>query len=134
MFVHEMTLRVLYAHTDKAGVVYYANYLQFFEAGRTEYFRALGKSYADFEREGALLTVVEARCRSLAPAHYDDLITLRTWITRVRRTRVDFAYDGVHAEGEKVCEGSTVLACLDSASRRPRELPPAMRDLLKDGV
>ena len=75
MHVHETKVRVLYAHTDKAGVVYYANYLQFFEAGRTEYFRSLGKSYADFERQGILLTVVEASCKYLAPAAYDDELT-----------------------------------------------------------
>ena len=72
MYVHETGVRVLYAHTDKAGVVYYANFLQFFEAGRTEYFRSLGKSYSDFERQGILLTVVEVSCKYLAPAAYDE--------------------------------------------------------------
>ena len=84
MYVHETRVRVLYAHTDKAGVVYYANYLQFFESGRTEYFRSLGKSYADFEQRGILLTVVEAACKFLAPAALLQILIslVLNWIIR----------------------------------------------------
>lgn len=123
MTVHETQIRVLYAHTDKAGVVYYANYLTFFEIGRTEYLRSLGRSYADFERMGFILTVTEATARYLSPAAYDDLLTIRTRVTRIRRTRLDFAYEIVNAAGARLCEGSTVLGCLDLATKRPRELP-----------
>lgn len=123
MKVNETRIRVLYAHTDKAGVVYYANYLQFFETGRTEYLRALGKSYADFERDGVILTVTEAALRFLRPAVYDDLLTVRTRVTRIRRTRIDFAYEVLNSAGTMLCEGSTVLGCLDMATMRPRELP-----------
>ena len=125
---------MLYAHTDKAGVVYYAKYLEFFEAARTEYLRALGKSYADFEREGLLLTVVEAQCRYLAPAEYDDLLTVQTWIPRLRRTRIDFAYRILRSNGTIVCEGSTVLACLDAENREPRALPPEICALIEGKV
>lgn len=134
MHIHETTTRVLYADTDKAGVVYYANYLKFFETGRTEYLRSLGKSYADFEREGILLTVTEATLKYLAPAAYDDLLTIRTRVTRVRRTRLDFAYAVLGPEGRSLCEGTTVLACIDSTTYRPRELPPRMIALLDGKV
>ena len=127
-----MTRRILYADTDKAGVVYYANYLRFFEAGRTEYFRAFGKSYADFEHMGILLTVVEAHVKYLGPAEYDDEITIRTWITRVRRTRIDFAYEILNPDGKKICEGSTTLGCIGEATRRPQALPDEMMELLAD--
>lgn len=130
MYVHETPIRVLYAHTDKAGVVYYANYLEFFEAGRTEYFRSLGRSYADFEKDGILLTVAEASCRYLRPAEYDDLLTIRTWISRLRRTRIDFEYEVVGPDGQAVCQGKTVLACIDAVRRRPCELPEGMLALL----
>ena len=130
MQVHEMQVRVRYAHTDKAGVVYYANYLEFFEAGRTEFLRSLGKSYADFEREGILLTVSEVWCKYLGPAHYDDLLTIRTRIARRRRTRIDFHYEVLNSSGKKICEGGTVLACLDAATLRPRTLPEDMARLL----
>lgn len=134
MHIHETTQRVLYAHTDKAGVVYYANYLAFFEIGRTEYFRALGKSYADFEREGIFLTVAEATLKYLAPAEYDDLLTIRTRVTRVRRTRIDFAYEVRGPKGNILCEGTTLLACISAATRRPCELPPGMQALLEGKV
>ncbi len=131
MHIHETQIRVLYAHTDKAGVVYYANYLTFFEVGRTEYMRALGRSYADFEREGIILTVTEAMVRYLSPAWYDDLLTVRTRVTRVRRTRLDFAYEIVNAAGRRLCEGTTVLGCLEVATKRPRELPESLRAMME---
>ena len=123
MYVHESKLRVLYAHTDKAAVVYYAKYFEFFEAGRTEYFRSLGRSYADFERAGFFLTVVEAACKYLAPAGYDDLLTVRTRVAQVRRTRVDFDYEVAGPTGAVLCRGTTVLACISASTRRPCELP-----------
>ncbi len=130
--VHESRVRVLYAHTDKAGVVYYGNYLQFFEAGRTEHLRALGKSYAAFERDGILLTVTEARLKYIGPAFYDELLTVRAWVSRVRRTRVDYSYEILNAQGELICEGSTVLGCLDARTKRPRALPEDMAALLRE--
>ena len=132
MYVHETKVRVRYADTDKAGVVYYANYLEFFEAGRTEYFRSLGKSYADFEQRGILLTVVEVSCKYLAPAAYDDELTIRTRVARLRRTRVDFEYEVIGPTGAVLCRGSTVLACIAAATRRPCELPEDMRAMLED--
>ena len=134
MYVHEMQIRVLYAHTDKAGVVYYAKYLEFFESARTEFLRSLGKSYADFEREDVLLTVSEVGCKYLGPAHYDDLLTIRTWIARCRRTRIDFHYELMSPSGERICEAETVMACLDMASRRPRELPQELARLVREST
>ena len=131
MYVHETKVRVLYAHTDKGGVVYYAKYLEFFEAGRSEYFRSLGKSYADFEQTGMFLTVVEAVCKYLAPAKYDDLLAIRTRVTQVRRTRVDFEYEVIGPTGTVLCRGATVLACISASTRRPCELPAGMRVILE---
>ena len=131
MRTHEIQIRALYAHTDKAGVVYHANYLAFFEAARTELIRAAGRSYADLEREGILLTVVEAHCKYHAPAFYDDLLTVTAAVTRLRRTRIDFAYEVRNESGRLLCEGMTVLGCLDGSARRPCELPAALRDLFE---
>jgi acyl-CoA thioester hydrolase len=133
-FTHETQQRILYAHTDKAGVVYYAQYLVFFEMGRTEYFRSLGKSYADFEKAGSILTVVDLSCKYHKSAIYDDLITIRTRITRLRRTRIDFAYDVIGPKGELLCEGTTVMGCLDAETYRPRALPDEMVRLLDGKV
>ena len=124
--IHESTFRVLYAHTDKAGVVYYGNYLQFFESARSEHLRALGKTYAEFEKDGIILAVTEAHLRYLGPAFYDDLLTVRAWVSRVRRTRVDYRYEVLNPQGEVICTGFTTLGCLDATTMRPRALPEDM--------
>jgi acyl-CoA thioester hydrolase len=134
MPVHESTFRVLYAHTDKAGVVYYANYLQIFESGRTEQFRSLGKSYAEFEEDGIFLTVVEAHLRYRAPAYYDDLLTVRTWISKVTRTRVFYEYEILSPRGDTLCTGATTLGCINSTTMRPCALPEGLMDLVGKAV
>ena len=134
MFVHETSVRVLYADTDKAGVVYYGTYLRFFEKGRTEYFRALGRSYADFEKQGILLTVAEVRARYRAPARYDDRLVIRSWITRLTRTRIEFACELLNEAGEKLCEGTTLLGCIGIETMRPAPLPGEMTALIQDKV
>jgi acyl-CoA thioester hydrolase len=85
---HETLLRVRYSETDKMGIVYYANYLVWFEIGRTEYCRARGFSYRDMEEnDDAFLVVAESYCRYKAPAYYDDELVVRTHITELRRVR-----------------------------------------------
>ena len=76
--VHKTNIRVLYGDTDAAGVVYYANYLRYFEKGRTEYMRDLVLSYREIEDLGLLLPVIECYSRYKAPAAYDDLLTIET--------------------------------------------------------
>jgi acyl-CoA thioester hydrolase len=84
------------------GVVYYANYFTLFERGRTELMRNLGVRYRDLEeKEKVFLPVSEASCNYLAPAKYDDLITVRTWVKQLGRAHVDFEYEIVDAETKK---------------------------------
>jgi len=132
-YVNEMPLRVRYADTDKMGWVYYGNYLTYFEAGRTEYLRDLGHTYAELEEQGVYLAVSEQVCRYWAPAMYDEMITVRTWVSRLRRTRIDFSYEVVNAAGDVLVEGRTVLGCL-SGDRRPRKLPDEIREALQQQV
>ncbi|HCL80203.1 MAG TPA: acyl-CoA thioesterase [Synergistaceae bacterium] len=84
------TTRVRYGDTDQMGVAYYANYLAWFEVGRTEFCRSLGKSYAFWEGEGVFLPVVEAHCRYKHPARYDEEITLHTRVGELRPTTITF--------------------------------------------
>ena len=105
---HETLLRVRYSETDKMGIVYYANYLVWFEIGRTEFCRVRGFSYKDMEEnDDAFLVVAESYCRYKAPAFYDDELLIRTHITELRRRSLRFGYeilrvsdDVVIAEGE----------------------------------
>src|SRR5918999_1663000 len=121
---HEATLRVRYAETDKMGVVYHANYLIWFEIGRTEYCRARGFSYRDMEEsENAFLVVAESYCRYKAPAYYDDVLIVRTHITELRRRSLRFGYEIIRAaDGKVIAEGETGHVVTDS-SGRVRSLP-----------
>src|ERR1700690_4537785 len=90
---HETSFRVRYAETDQMGVVYYANYLIWMELGRAEYCRAAGIRYRDMEKDdGILLAVVEAHCRYLYPARYDEEIVVKTWVASSNRRAVEFGY------------------------------------------
>ena len=115
--------RVIYGDTDQMGVVYYANYLRYFEHARNELFRAHGGTYRAFEAQGLMLPVVEATVSYRAPARYDDLLLIDTDITEASRVRLTFGYE-IRREGEPsiLCSGYTVHACLTSAGK-PARLP-----------
>jgi len=118
-------LRVIYGDTDQMGVVYYANYLRYFEAGRNEYIRAKGLRYRDFEeRFGLRLPVAEAGVSYKQPARYDDLVDVEITIAEVRRASARFEYRLLR-EGTLLATGHTVHACVDldgKLRRMPEEL------------
>jgi acyl-CoA thioester hydrolase len=113
-------IRVIYGDTDQAGIVYYANYLRFFEAGRNEFIRARGLRYRDFEaRFGLRLPVAEAQVSYRAPALYDDLLTVETSLAEVKRASARFGYR-IMRDGELLATGHTVHACVDLGGRIQR--------------
>jgi acyl-CoA thioester hydrolase len=123
-------VRVRYAETDNMGVVYYANYLIWFEVGRTEWLRDSGWSYREMELEGIGLPVIEAHCEYRQPARYDDEIEIRTRASLVTPVRIRFDYDLMRANGEQLAaSGHTIHAAVDS-SRRPCRLPTRVRQVL----
>ncbi len=128
---HEALLRVRYAETDKMGVVYHANYLIWFEIGRTEYCRARGFSYRDMEEnENAFLVVAESYCRYKAPAYYDDELVVRTHITELRRRSLRFGYEIIRVpDGTVIAEGETGHVVTDG-NGRVRSLSPGFAELL----
>ncbi len=123
--------RVRYAETDQMGVVYYANYLVWFEVGRVEYFRAQGFSYRQLEQEDdCLLPVVEARCRYRAPARYDDLIVIRSRIAARRGVTLHFEYEiARERDGQVLATGQTVHVFVDK-NFEPREPPERVQHKL----
>lgn len=128
MPVSETTLRVRYAETDRMGVVYYANYLVWFEVARADLLRTLGWTYREMEESGVSLPVIEARCEYRAPARYDDEIVIHTegWLRSP--VRMEFAYRiSRKADGVVSAEGMTMHAALGNDGR-PRRLPARIRD------
>jgi acyl-CoA thioester hydrolase len=123
------TLRVRYAETDKMGVVYYANYLVWFEVARADLLRSLGWSYREMEIAGISLPVIEAHCHYLRPARYDDEIEVKTEGRMLSPVRMEFEYTVVRSQdGTIAAEGKTVHAAQD-ASGKPCRLPPRVREV-----
>ena len=123
------SVRVRYAETDQMGVVYYANYLVWFEVGRTELLRRLGWSYREMEAAGFSLPVIEAACTYHRPARYDDELDIRTTGTMVSAVRMAFEYEiRRRADDQVIVTGRTHHASLDPAGR-PVRLPERVRSL-----
>ena len=115
-----MQVRVIYGDTDQAGIVYYGNYLRFFEAARNEFIRAKGLTYRAFEAEHRMrLPVVEAHVEYKQPARYDDLVTVEIALAEVRRASARFAYRVVR-DADLLATGHTVHACVDLEGRIQR--------------
>lgn len=105
-------IRVIYGDTDQMGVVYYANYLRYFEAGRNEYLRARGLLYRQLEKTHRIfLPVVDAQVSYKSSARYDDLLTVETTISRLRRASVHFTYRVLRGDQE-IASGHTIHACV----------------------
>jgi acyl-CoA thioester hydrolase len=116
-----LEIRVLYGDVDQMGIVYYANYLRYFEAGRGEFLRAHGRSYRDVEAEGLRLPVIEARLTYRAPARYDDLLRLETELAQTRGATFRFTYS-VRRDRAELVVGETLHACLN-ARGKPTRVP-----------
>ncbi len=125
---YETTVRVRYAETDQMGVAYYANFFVWFEIGRVELLRQMGFAYKEMEqKDDSYIVVVEAACRYLRPAHYDDLLRIRTRVSGSRRRTIAFEYEIANeATGEPLASGSTSHVICDSKGR-PKALPDKYR-------
>ncbi len=121
-------IRVIYGDTDQAGIVYYGNYLRFFEAARGAFLRERGRSYLEVERLGYTLPVMEAHARYVRPARYDDLIVVDALLDAVRGASLRFRYE-IRRDVELIADGWTEHACLGPRGR-PTRIPSELRRLL----
>ncbi|HKY30905.1 MAG TPA: thioesterase family protein [Candidatus Polarisedimenticolia bacterium] len=122
-------LRVRYPETDPMGVAHHTHFLVWFEIGRTELLREAGCPYAAMEADGIMMPVIEATCRYLAPARYDDLIEVRTSLAEVSRATARFEYRVERpADGKTLATGSTRHAAVDRRGV-PRRLPASLAGL-----
>ncbi|MBN2427386.1 MAG: acyl-CoA thioesterase [Deltaproteobacteria bacterium] len=116
------TLTGRYAETDAQGVVHHANYLTWFEEGRSEFLRQVGMNYSGFEEAGFFVIVAHAEVDYRAPAFYEDRITVTTNLSKARRRVLEFTYRAVNQDGQLLAEGRTVHVVI-GRDRRPTSLP-----------
>ena len=129
MHINKTKLRVRYSETDKMGVVYHGNYIQYFEVGRVEYMRNIGVIYAELEKQGIGMPVVNINIDYLLPAPYDEELTIETWIESLPTSKIIFHNKAVNSMGKVVCKASVTLVFINSRFR-PVKAPKGVIDAL----
>jgi acyl-CoA thioester hydrolase len=129
-FKNVTAYRVIYGDTDQMGVVYYANYLRWFERGRAEWLRQIGLPYGEIERQGFHFPVAEVTCRYFHPSRYDEVVKIETELAELGRASLMFSYR-ITRETDDVllATGSTKHACIDRAGRVAR-FPKVLHDAI----
>lgn len=119
MYTHSHKLRIRYGETDQMGYCYYGNYAQFLEIGRVETLRSLGTSYKEIEDSGFMLPVVELNVKYLKPCYYDDLITIKTTITKKPSLKIEFDYEIFNEKNELLTTAYTRLVFVNKDNMKP---------------
>jgi len=122
-FYAKTTLRVRYAETDKMGYCYYGNYAQYCEVGRVEAMRSAGMSYRELEEQGIMMPVMDFYVRYIAPAKYDDLIEITTYIKEIKGAKMLFDYEIHNEQKELLVQAKTTLVFVSSQSMKPIKAP-----------
>ncbi len=115
--------RVRYSETDQMGVVYYGNYAQYFELGRTEWLRSKGITYKFMENNGIMLPVISLKCDFIKPALYDDVLTIKTVLKKKPGVRIEFDLEITNQLDELICTGNTVLVFINMKTNKPTRCP-----------
>jgi acyl-CoA thioester hydrolase len=118
MITSESKVRVLYAHTDKMGIVNNARYLEYFEMGRTDLLRSVGYRYRDMEADNIALPLIEAQCKYIFPAYYDDLVIIKSSLKQKPTVKIRIDYELF--VGEKlIATGFTIHSFVDLEKLKP---------------
>lgn len=124
-------MRVWYVDTDQMGIVHHSNYIRYYEAARSDFMRSLGGfSYAEMERRGVMMPILEVHSKYIASAHFDEMIRVKVWIDEIPRARARFDYEIYSPEGKLLNRGYTVLGFMNSQTRRPTRAPEWFTQLL----
>lgn len=134
MKINEISFRVRYGETDQMGVVYHGNYPQYLEMGRVEWLRELGFSYKEMEENGIILPVISLRMDYKKPALYDDLLTVRTQLTKRPTVKIEFDYEIRNQQQEILVEANSVLAFMDRKTKRPIQCPDYLLEKIDKGL
>ena len=132
MYVSETQIRVRYAETDQMGFVYYGNYATYYEVGRTEALRQLGTTYQKLEESGVMMPVVDLKVQYIKPARYDDLLTIKTIVTDIPKSKMQFLYEVYNEEGVLLNKGETLLVFISAERMRGTRCPQWMQDYIQE--
>ncbi|MDO9276474.1 MAG: thioesterase family protein [Lutibacter sp.] len=132
MNLDQIQFRVRYGETDQMGFAYHGNYAQYFEMGRTEWLRKLGITYKKMEESGIMLPVINLNIVYLKPAKYDDLLTLRTTLTKIPSAKIEFSYELLNEENELLTTASTTLVFVNMKTNKPTRAPEYVLKKLRD--
>jgi acyl-CoA thioester hydrolase len=131
LYITETQIRIHYALTDQMGVVYYGNYAQFYEIGRTEAIRQLGYTYKDIEAMGIIMPVVETQSSFVRPAKYDDLITVKTTLQALPTQHSITFHTEIFNEAKKLLnKGTTTLFFVEASTMKKVNMPDALGERL----
>jgi acyl-CoA thioester hydrolase len=132
MFESETKLRVRYAETDQMGVVYHGNYFPYFETARAESIRELGFTYADMEKLGVIMPVIEVQCRYLRPAVYDDLLTIKVILKELPvHHKIEFQQEIWNEKSELLATAKIILYFMQSKTMTRTTMPAPLLEKLK---
>lgn len=132
MFESSTQIRVRYAETDQMNIVYHGNYAQYFEVGRAESIRQLGFTYRDMEESGVIMPIVELHNKFIRPAHYDDLLTIKTILKELPVDhRIEFHQEVYNESGKLLTIGRVVLYFLNVKTKDKTILPEILLNKLK---
>ncbi|MDR1523533.1 MAG: acyl-CoA thioesterase [Endomicrobium sp.] len=127
--MNKLKLRISYADTDQMGMVYYANYLKYFERGRTELLREVGVNYKELEAKGFYLPVLSAECKYISPAKYDDVIIVETKIQEVTAASITCYYEV--KLGEKILVIGKTKHPFVNKDLKPMRIPKDIKEVLE---
>ena len=134
MYVHKTKLRVRYSETDKMGVVYHGNYIQYFEVGRVEFMRNIGVVYAELEKDGIGMPVVNVDINYLLPAPYDEELTIETWIESLPTSKIVFQNRALNEAGKVVCRAQVTLVFINDKFRPVKSPKAVIEALIANGI
>lgn len=131
MLTHSTPIRVRYGEVDQMGFLYHSHYVEYFDVARNDMMNALGVPNTEIERSGVMLPVVRVEIDYCTPAHFDDVLTVKTYLKEMPKATIKFDYEVYNAQGECQTTGSVTLAFMHSDTKKACRPPREFYDRLK---
>jgi len=131
MITHDCKVRVWYKHTDQMSICHHSNYICYYEAARSELLRVLGLPFAEVERRGIMMPIIDVNSKYIKPAYFDEELTVRIILKEMPMVRITFFYEIYNQHQELINRGSTSLGFIHTNNRRPCRAPEWFLELLR---